>query len=405
VPEDLLPSRAPTLVPPPLFVGPNLFNPPAPQGWLTITPSFTLGVTYDDNIFLDDRNRRSDFIVGFTPGVTASIRRPGFSLLAGYNVTGQVFIKETDLSDFGKEQNFFTDLVYELSPAVTFTLSDQFIYDRDSNAITGGGVSVGRRDAFRNTITPQLRWQATQSTGVSLVGSYTLIRFSGGTEGGSSSSQFLEEDSDTYRIGLGLDRRLTARLTGLLNFDVGYFNFQHESSAWTYTPTVGATYDFTPTLRATLIGGATILERSGDTAVSPAIRATARQLFKFGTVQIGYDRSVAAASIGLSEVQSIYGSLAVPTLMRGLSLSFTPRYTIVDTDVSGSNSSSNGTAENQTVRTLALTLGGVYQIARNISLIGSYTFFQQTTTQRNFGDIDQNRVYLGIQYAFPINFY
>src|SRR5215510_13169970 len=44
VPEGLLPSRAPTLVPPPVFVGPNLFDPPAPQGWLSITPTFTLGV-------------------------------------------------------------------------------------------------------------------------------------------------------------------------------------------------------------------------------------------------------------------------------------------------------------------------------------------------------------------------
>src|SRR5262249_40499535 len=107
VPEGLLPSRAPTLVPPPVFVGPNLLNPPAPQGWLTITPSFTLGVAYDDNIFLDSRNRKSDFIIGLTPGVTAAIRRPGFNLLAGYNVSGQVFVKETDLSAFGKEQNFF----------------------------------------------------------------------------------------------------------------------------------------------------------------------------------------------------------------------------------------------------------------------------------------------------------
>jgi hypothetical protein len=90
--------------------------------------------------------------------------------------------------------------------------------------------------------------------------------------------------------------------------------------------------------------------------------------------------------------------------MRGLALEFTPRYTIVDTDVSSSNSS-NSTTDNRTVRTLTLTLQGVYQIARNISLIGAYTFYQQTTTQRNVGDIDQNRVYLGVQYVFPINFY
>src|SRR5688500_5436438 len=35
-PEELIPSRVPT------FVGPDLFQPPAHQGWITIAPSFTL---------------------------------------------------------------------------------------------------------------------------------------------------------------------------------------------------------------------------------------------------------------------------------------------------------------------------------------------------------------------------
>jgi hypothetical protein len=38
-------------------------------------------------------------------------------------------------------------------------------------------------------------------------------------------------------------------------------------------------------------------------------------------------------------------------------------------------------------------------------MIGAYTFFHQTDDRRGIGDIDQNRVFLGVQYAFPINFY
>jgi hypothetical protein len=400
VPEDLLPSRAPTQAPPPVFVGPSLFNPPAPQGWLTVTPTFTLSAAYDDNIFLVSQNRRSDFIVGFTPGVTAAVQRPGFRLLAGYHVTGEVFIKETDLSDFGKEQNFFADLVYEVSPQVTFSLSEQFVYSRDSNSVTSGGVSVGRRDSMRNTLTPQLRWQADPSTGVSLVGSYTLLRFLSNREGDGSQSDTGEGDSDTYRLALGVDRRLTARLTGLAAFEFGYFHFERESSAVTYTPTVGISYEVTPTLRASVGGGVSVVDRDSDTSLSPVLRASATQVFKFGVLQIGYDRAVTAETTGLSDRQAVFASFVVPALTRGLQLEFTPRYTIVDSDVAG-NTSTNA----ETVKTLTLTLQATYQIARNISLIGSYTFYRQTTTDKSIGDIDQNRVFLGVQYAFPINFY
>ncbi len=387
------------MAPPPVFVGPNLFNPPAPQGWLTVTPTFTLGMSYNDNVFLASDDRQSDFILDLTPGVTVAMQRPGFRLLGGYKVSGEVFLDETDLSDFGKDQSFFTDLFYQVSPTVTFTLSDQFVYSRDSNSITSGGVSVGRQDAFRNTLAPRLRWQATQTTGVTLAASYTLIRFTGDREGDSAQFDDSDQDSDTYRLSLGADRRLTPRLNGAVSFEVGYFDFERESSGWTYTPTVGIGYDITPTLRASVTGGGTILDRDGDTTVSPAWRVGLTQAFKFGSLQFGYDRAVVAETIGLTDRQAIFASLSIPTLLRGLRLDFTPRYIIADTDVSDTSSGN----EDRKDKTLTLSLQATYQIARNITLIGAYTFFRQTSNRE--GDIDQNRVYLGVQYAFPINFY
>jgi predicted porin len=118
-------------------------------------------------------------------------------------------------------------------------------------------------------------------------------------------------------------------------------------------------------------------------------------------LQIGYDRAVTAETTGLSDRQAVFASFVVPALTRGLQLEFTPRYTIVDSDVAGNTSNTNG----ETLKTLTLTLQATYQIARNISLIGSYTYYRQTTTDKSIGDIDQNRVFLGVQYAFPINFY
>jgi hypothetical protein len=404
VPEQLLPSRAPTLTPPPTFVGPDLFNPPAPQGWLTVTPTFTLSAEYSDNIFLTSKDRKSDVIVGLTPGVTLGIQRPSFRLLAGYNTRGEIFIDQSDLSNFGNEQNFFTDLYYQVSPTVTFTLNDTFVFSRESNSITSGGVSVGRRDALRNTLTPQLRWQATQSTALSLLASWSIIRFSDTADtptGDTTQTDGAERDSDTYRVGLGANRRLTARLNGGLLFEVGYFDIKGEPSALTYSPTASVAYDITPTLRGYVGGGPVIVDRDGETSLFPTIQAGLSQAFKFGLVDVGYDRSVVAETIGLSDRQTVFASLVMPNLLRGLRVSLTPRYTIADTDIADSSRET----DNGTVKTFSVTLQATYQIARNISLIGSYTYYRETSSERNIGDIDQNRVFLGVQYAFPINFY
>jgi hypothetical protein len=109
-----------------------------------------------------------------------------------------------------------------------------------------------------------------------------------------------------------------------------------------------------------------------------------------------------AETVGTSDRQAIYGSLGVSTLVRGLLLEFTPRYTIVDQDRTLTTRPSH-----DTIKTLTLRVNATYQLARNISLIGSYTFYQQTT-ERSRGsdeDIDQNRVFFGVQYAFPITIY
>jgi hypothetical protein len=369
-----------------------------------VTPTFTLSAEYSDNIFLTSRDRKSDVVVGLTPGVTLGIQRPSFRLLAGYNTRGEIFIDNSDLSDFGKEQNFFTDLYYQLSPTVAFTLNDTFVFSRDSSRLTTGGVSTGRRDAWRNTLTPQLSWQATQTTSLSLLGSYSILRFSdtGETPIGETQTAGDERDSDTYRVALGASRRFTQRLSGSARFEVGYFDIQGEPTALTYTPTVGVNYDVTPTLQVYGGGGPSFVDRDGETSLFPAIRVGLSKAFKFGSVELGYDRSVLAETIGLSDQQTVFASLVMPNLLRGLRLSFTPRYTIADTDI---GDSSRNTDNNGTVKTFSLTLQATYQIARNISLIGSYTYYKETSSERNVGDIDQNRVFLGVQYAFPINFY
>jgi hypothetical protein len=181
----------------------------------------------------------------------------------------------------------------------------------------------------------------------------------------------------------------------MIDFTAAFFDFEDEPSARTYTLRPGLVYDVTQTLRASVRAGPSFVDRDGDWDVRPAVSATLVQAFKFGSLRVGYDRVVTAETVGLAERQSVFAALTVPTLVRGLQLSFIPRYSIIERDLANDDENDG--------KVLTLNLRATYQIARNISLIGAYTFFRQ---REDLGtDVDQNRVFLGVQYAFPINFY
>ena len=72
--------------------------------------------------------------------MTVSIQRPGYRLVAGYNISGQLYLQEDELSDFGKQQQFFAAAYYQISPSVSFTLNDSSCTPSIPRAHVGGGV-------------------------------------------------------------------------------------------------------------------------------------------------------------------------------------------------------------------------------------------------------------------------
>jgi hypothetical protein len=176
--------------------------------------------------------------------------------------------------------------------------------------------------------------------------------------------------------------------------EVAYLDAEDEPAATTYTPTLGFDYLFTPTLRGSISGGPSLIIREGEPdRIVPAGRATLEQAFRTGSFLIGYDRAVTAETVGIRDRQLAFATLRFTTLLRGLSLGITPRYSRTDQDIEGGQNK---------IEALSVNVGASYQIAPSISLIASYTFFAQR--EDGVEDIDQNRAFLGLQYAYPINF-
>jgi hypothetical protein len=135
------------------------------------------------------------------------------------------------------------------------------------------------------------------------------------------------------------------------------------------------------------------------------VSASYRQRLPFGAVGLSYDRAIGTAGGlgGTTDNQLIAGYVDVITLTRGLVLQLLPRYSIVESPESNRID----------IQSFTVALQATYRITSWMSLIGGYQFFHQrsdstglTTTSGTFiaNDADQNRVFFGVQFGYPIRF-
>jgi hypothetical protein len=373
---------------------PQLLEPPR-RAPLTITPSITLTGEYNDNVFLDNRNKASDFILGFTPGLAVTYQRPTYRLSAGYNFTAEIFTKETDQTHAFDRQNFWLDTLWRVDPHVTLTLSDQFIYSTDTNLISRENVSSGRNRSFGNTLAGGVAWEVTPMWRLRGYGSYTAERFHG-------DDQF---NSDVYRATLFADRQLTTTVSATAGYEFGYFNIETQPTFTSHAPRVGAAWQPTPVTTLSLNGGPAFLMRDdGDTTLTPVLTAIVTQRVPFGVAGLSYDRYIGTASGfgGPTFNDYVSGYLTVTTLLRGLTVQLNPRYSIAK--------SPHGHAID--IKAFTGALYAIYRLTDVIALVGGYQFFRQRSDSTELTrtglpiatDADQNRVFVGVQLGYPIRF-
>jgi hypothetical protein len=385
-PEE--PFRAPGgISSPPIFRGPDFFNPPPPRGFMTLSLSLAILGEYNDNLDQTGSDKIDDFITNIVPGFTLSMQGPSYQLSAGYNFGAEIYAQETDRNSLAKRQQLFVDAQFTLSPRVTLGLSEIFVYDRESNVVSTSGISGGFTDSWRNTLAARLGFQATQRTGLSLFGSYSVLRFDDSSTGDG-------DDSDTYRVGTGLTYEFTPRLQGNADFSAAYINPEIDLAVTTFTPQLGLAYQITRTLSGRVAGGATLsIFENDETVVTPSGSIALEQTFRYGSIGVGYDRAVTADVVGVTDRQTAFGTLRLSTIRRDLQFELAPQYTHTR-DPEGANNVRELDAFTVNVRLS-------YQIARNFSLTGAYSYFKQL--EKDVPDIDQNRVMFGLQYVYPIN--
>jgi hypothetical protein len=362
---------------------------------LTITPSISVLGEYNDNVFSDNTNKVGDFLIAFVPGITITLEEPTYRLLGSYSFTAEIYAQETQLNEAFSRHNLLVDGAYRATPLLTLSLTETLIVGSDTNLLATENVSTGRIRSFANTLVPAVAYQLNPRTTLRGRGTWTIQRY--------DSDGAL--DSDTYAAEAFADYAFTTRLTGSAGYQLAYFDVEDQTGITTHTPRVGATYRFTPFLTAALSGGPTIqVPEDGDSEVFAAVTASVQYRFAWGGVTAQYDRAIGTAGGlgGTTENQALGASLIVDRFMRGLVVQLSPRY-------SRERSTIGSSIE---VDSFSVTLQARYEINRYMAAIGGYTFFRQrsdTAVITSAGiitgtDVDQNRVFVGLQFGYPITF-
>ena len=370
----------------------------ARRGPITVTPSISVVGEYNDNIFQSNANKESDFILGFVPGITVAVESPIYRLLGSYSFTAEIYADHSELNDAFSRHNFLFDGSYRLTPTLTLTLTDALVVAKNSNTVATENVSTGRTRSLSNTVAAGVAYQLDPRTTLRGRAAWTALRY----------DDDLALDSDAYALEGFVDYAFTARLTGSAGYQFAYFDIQDQPGTTTHTPRVGVSYRITQTLTGAISGGPTIVvPEDGDTEVFPAITASLQQRFAWGSATLQYDHAIGTGGGlgGTTENQSLGAIVQLDRLMRGLTVQFAPRY--------ARTTSTGGNGGNDIeVDSFSLTLQARYEITRLMAVFAGYSYFRQRSDSNvatgagtiTGNDVDQNRVFVGLQFGYPFIF-
>jgi hypothetical protein len=358
----------------------------------TLTPSVTVTEEFNDNVFLDNRRRRSDFITAVAPGLDFAGETPDFRFAGRYRLTAEFYDRHSELDNTTDRHAANLEFFYRLTPRVTLAAADEFNSGPDTPLVSPEGVSTGRGLAFHNSVVGALTWALDANTGLRFVGAHTLERFDGVDA----------VDSDVYRAQGSFERVVVGKLTGIADYEFALFDVRGDPQTQTHTPRLGMRYEIRQGLVARLSAGPTVALREDDTRVTPALTASLEQQLPGGLASVLYDRAVGTAGGlgGTTDNQLVSVRLLLPSLVEKLQFDVSGRYATFD-------SATGGTLE---VRVASVALQATYRFTTWLSAMASYAWLRQRTRsgvgthgEPLASEVDQNRILFGLEIGYPLH--
>src|SRR5205814_1097227 len=172
------------------------------------------------NILLDNRNRTWDLITGITPAINLIWESRTHRLIAGYNFTAELYLRDPTRDNAFNTQNFNLDGMWRASERLTLTLADAYTATTDTPKIgaswqvtptitlaVNGGPTFELHDNGDSRITPTVTatYEQTVKFGTVGLGFDRQVATAGGLGGVTdNTSVFGHVDVITFTRGLTL---------------------------------------------------------------------------------------------------------------------------------------------------------------------------------------------------------
>jgi predicted porin len=367
-----------------LWVGPRLAD---AQGPWTFTVSLNVSEVYTDNVFGTSSDRTSDFITQIKPGIGLTHQGPRLNFAGNYSVTGEIYADNSDLNNFGDNQNGSLSLSYRVDPKLTLTLSGYYAKTNDLALLLGQpapvGVTVlptsGTRRTETSTYTASLSADYQFDQQWSGTAAYTFAAVD--PESGPLSTAHSGDLGVNYQL-TQLDR-LSATVTGSV--------FENDDTITSYGGTLGWTRQWSPQLSTTIGAGPEVTDGTVRGQANALVNYQATRELS-AQLTYSYGTGLVVGQVGPSTVSALAGSLNYQPL-RDLRLTAYGSWTWT----SDLESSSAGD-----VNTYALSLVASYRLTDWLSASLSYDY-----TYDDGGDgpsVHENRVTVGLTASYSIPF-
>jgi uncharacterized protein (PEP-CTERM system associated) len=130
-----------------LTVGIFISSPVMSKSRIEITPMITFSQVYDDNIFLEKENKKSDYITTVSPGIRFNATSKKTILNLEYSPT---WVKYYDYSDNDTiRHNANLHFKQELGKSLSFDLNEDYLKSEEASEVSFAGYQ--ERQRFRHT--------------------------------------------------------------------------------------------------------------------------------------------------------------------------------------------------------------------------------------------------------------
>ena len=145
------------------------------QAGYYVTPSFSLGAVYDDNVFSTSSHPKADFISRFTPGIQAGYQSAPLTLLGRYTFDAEIYADHPELDNAQVRQQPSIEFRYLPTRPLTLSVNGSYFETQTPRELNGlTGLEVGRRRAQSFSFAPSIAYQFDALT--SGKGGYTFTR-------------------------------------------------------------------------------------------------------------------------------------------------------------------------------------------------------------------------------------